>query len=281
MNMHCASRIGWIRSLKGASPHAPEEMTDPAQAGSAASGRAPAGARAAKAEDVRQFRKSDGREDTAMHAASSPSPMIACRSYTRRADTSRRMSPATPGFARKQRRKTVVGAALPFLATALLLVLPGTVGAQVRPAQQELVLSESYVMVDESKSNASYGVKLNTQPTGNVTLEVASSDAGIAILNTVSSGTFTSSITLTFTPNNWSSDQHQVHVKGVNDDVDNLGDSRLAIITHTPSGGGYGTGDVKTVHAWVNEAPRRRRRRYRGTDLDLRSSNASTASTGT
>ena len=40
MNMHCASRLGWIRSLKEASPHAPEELTDPAQAGSATSDRA-------------------------------------------------------------------------------------------------------------------------------------------------------------------------------------------------------------------------------------------------
>ena len=40
MNMHCASRLGWIRSSKEASTHAPEEVTDPAQAGSAASGRA-------------------------------------------------------------------------------------------------------------------------------------------------------------------------------------------------------------------------------------------------
>ena len=39
MNMHCASRLGWIRSSKEASPHAPEELADPAQARSAASGR--------------------------------------------------------------------------------------------------------------------------------------------------------------------------------------------------------------------------------------------------
>ena len=39
MNMHCASRLGWIRSSKEASLHAPEEVTDPAQADSAASGR--------------------------------------------------------------------------------------------------------------------------------------------------------------------------------------------------------------------------------------------------
>ena len=40
MNMHRTSRLGWIRSSKEASTHAPEEVTDPAQAGSAASGRA-------------------------------------------------------------------------------------------------------------------------------------------------------------------------------------------------------------------------------------------------
>ena len=125
----------------------------------------------------------------------------------------------------------------------------------MRPAQQELVLSVSYVMVDESNSIADYGVKLNTQPTGDVTVEVASSDAGIATLDTASNGEFeSSSITLTFKPDDWSTDK-EVHVEGVNDDVDNLGDSRLAIITHTPSGGGYGSGDVKTVHAWVKEAP--------------------------
>ena len=39
MNMHCASGLGWVRSSKEASPHAPEEVTDPAQADSAASGR--------------------------------------------------------------------------------------------------------------------------------------------------------------------------------------------------------------------------------------------------
>ena len=54
MNMHCVSRLGWIRSSKEASPHAPGEVPDPAQAGSATSGRAPAGARAA----LRTFNRS-------------------------------------------------------------------------------------------------------------------------------------------------------------------------------------------------------------------------------
>ena len=45
MNMHGASRLGWIRSLTGASSHAPAEAADSAQVDMAAAlGRAPAGA---------------------------------------------------------------------------------------------------------------------------------------------------------------------------------------------------------------------------------------------
>ena len=45
MNMHCASRLGWIRSSQEASAHASVEVSDPTQAGlTAASGRAPASA---------------------------------------------------------------------------------------------------------------------------------------------------------------------------------------------------------------------------------------------
>ena len=52
MNMHGASRLGWVRSLKEASSHASGEAADPAQADlAAASGRAPAaaGARSSRA----------------------------------------------------------------------------------------------------------------------------------------------------------------------------------------------------------------------------------------
>ena len=45
MNMHRASRLGWIRSLTGASSHAPAKAADTAQADmAAATGRAPAAA---------------------------------------------------------------------------------------------------------------------------------------------------------------------------------------------------------------------------------------------
>ena len=45
MNRHCASRLGWIRSLTGASSHASAEAADPAQVDMAAAlGRVPAGA---------------------------------------------------------------------------------------------------------------------------------------------------------------------------------------------------------------------------------------------
>ena len=203
MNMHCASRLGWIRSSKEASPHAPEELADPAQADSAASGSAPGGARAAASTRIRP-------------------------------------------------RKPRAGAAFCFLAAALLLALPATVGAQVRGA---LVLSESSVAINEEMDGdtAQYTVRLNTQPASEVTVVVATGDEDIAQVST--DNTPTTSVTLTFSTNAtgdnaWGIEQ-TITVTGVNDNVDNPGGSRVVEITHTPSGGGYGTGDAKTVQAWV------------------------------
>ena len=201
MNMHCASRLGWIRSSKAASPHAPEEVTDPAQAGSAASGRAPAGARAAASTRIR-------------------------------------------------RQWPQAGAAFCFLAAALLLALPATVGAQMRGA---LVLSQTSVEIDdEDLGTAPYTVRLNTQPASEVTVVVATGDEDIALVSTEQSGTFTTSVTLTFgpeRPEDWG--VMSVFVRGVDDAVDNPGGSRVVEITHTPSGGNYRTGDAKTLQAWV------------------------------
>ena len=198
MNMHCASRLGWIRSSKEASPHAPEEVTDPAQAGSAASGRASGGAR-----------------------ASAPT--------------------------RIRRRKPRAGAAFCLLAAALLLALPATVGAQVRGA---LVLSAASVTIadEDIDDTATYTVRLNTQPASKVTVVVATGDEDIALFGT--GDTTTTSVTLTFGTDNWD-DTQVVTVRGVNDAVDNPGGSRVVEITNTPSGAGYGTGDAKTVQAWV------------------------------
>ena len=199
MNMYCASRLGWIRSSKEASPHAPEEVTDPAQAGSAASGRAPAGARAAASTRIR-------------------------------------------------RRKPHAGAAFCFLAAALLLALPATVGAQVRGA---LVLSKSSVEINENGVPAQYTVRLNTQPASEVTVVVATGDEDIAQVSTVNTdNTFTTSVTLTFDRDTWKTPL-PVFVQSQDDEVANPGGSRVVEITNTPSGAGYGTGDAKTVQAWV------------------------------
>ena len=74
-----------------------------------------------------------------------------------------------------------------------------------------------------------YYVKLDTEPTGTVAVAVASSNTSVVTVSPES---------LTFTPQNWES-QKPVTVTGVDDRVDNPDDVRKAIVTHTPSGGGY------------------------------------------
>ncbi len=79
--------------------------------------------------------------------------------------------------------------------------------------------------VDEAGSDttADYTVVLDTAPTADVTIAVAS--------DTVTAATV-SSASLTFTPTNWDTAQ-TVTVTGVNDDDDNVGDQRTATVTHT------------------------------------------------
>ena len=79
--------------------------------------------------------------------------------------------------------------------------------------------------VDEAGSDttADYTVVLDTAPTADVTIAVAS--------DTVTAATV-SSASLTFTPTNWDTAQ-TVTVTGVDDDVDNVGDQRTATVTHT------------------------------------------------
>ena len=72
----------------------------------------------------------------------------------------------------------------------------------------------------ETGDTASFGVKLNSQPTANVTLAIASND--------LSEGTVNKS-SLTFTPNNWNQQQN-VTITGVNDTLDD-GNITYSIIT--------------------------------------------------
>ena len=82
---------------------------------------------------------------------------------------------------------------------------------------------------DTIENTNTHYVRLNTKPTGTVTVAVTSSNTSVA---TVSPGS------LTFTPQNWKTGK-PVTVTGVDDRVANPDNVRKAIVTHTPTGGGY------------------------------------------
>ena len=98
-----------------------------------------------------------------------------------------------------------------------------------------LTLSRASLSVAEGGSK-SYTVRLNTQPTADVTVEVARSSGDTDL--TVSAGS-----SLTFTTTNWSSAQ-TVTIAAASDSD---GADGSATITHTPSGGDYGTGEAATL----------------------------------
>ena len=86
--------------------------------------------------------------------------------------------------------------------------------------------------VDEAGGMAFYTVVLDAEPSGNVEIGVSSDMTSAATVNPA---------VLRFTTGNWNLRQ-QVTVTGVNDDVDNAGDGRMALITHTvglSDGAGY------------------------------------------
>jgi hypothetical protein len=84
-----------------------------------------------------------------------------------------------------------------------------------------IVAPTSGLVTTEAGGTASFTVKLNSQPTADVTIDMSSND--------ISEGTLLGPATLTFTAANWSVAQTVV-VKGANDDVDD-GDIAYAIIT--------------------------------------------------
>ncbi len=96
--------------------------------------------------------------------------------------------------------------------------------------------------IPENGGTATYSVILTSEPTGNVTVTPSSNDQSIA----------TVSGTLTFEPENWNTEQY-VTVTGVNDDIDNEGDSRTAIITHTVAGGDYDSVTAENVTVTVTD----------------------------
>ena len=115
-----------------------------------------------------------------------------------------------------------------------------TVSVTVTDDDATVTVSSSSVTVAEAGGRATYTMKLDGQPTGNVTMTVTSS-SGVA---TVSPGL------LTFTPSNWATPQ-TITVTGVDDS--SAGGNRSATITHTASGGGYDDAAVPSVSVTVTD----------------------------
>ena len=90
-----------------------------------------------------------------------------------------------------------------------------------------VTVSTTALTVAEAGGTATYTVKLDTKPTGSVTVTPTSDDESVA----------TASGALTFTTTNYATPQ-TVTVTGVDDDVDNATD-RTATIGHAATGGGY------------------------------------------
>ena len=105
-----------------------------------------------------------------------------------------------------------------------------------------VTLSRQSVTVAEAGGTATYTLVLDSQPTGDVAVTLTSSDTDTA----------TVSGPLTFTPQNWQTEQ-TVTVTGVNDDLDNPGDQRSARIRHAVSGGGYDGVQVADVAVTVSD----------------------------
>jgi len=94
-------------------------------------------------------------------------------------------------------------------------------------------------ILEEEGGTQAYQVRLNSQPTANVTVTPVSGDRTIA----------TVSEALTFTPSNW--DQLQtVMVTAVDDTIDNNPD-RMVTVTHTVAGGNYAGVTVADVTVTV------------------------------
>ncbi len=116
----------------------------------------------------------------------------------------------------------LVGAENLYAQTTPALVLPRRIGGLNEPSDTPSIITSSII------TSRTYTVALETQPTGEVTVAVASNDITIATVSPSS---------LTFTTTNWSTGQ-TVTVTAVDDDVDN-GYQRQTRVTHIPRGGGY------------------------------------------
>ena len=99
--------------------------------------------------------------------------------------------------------------------------------------------------IGENGGTNTFDVGLTTQPVGgNVTLTITSDPPGIVTVDT-DPGTSGNQSTLTFNDMDW--DKGQVTLTGIDDDIDNTGNSRMATITIDPSGADYGSVANSTI----------------------------------
>ena len=116
--------------------------------------------------------------------------------------------------------------------------------------EQAMTVSPASVSVAENGGTDTFTVRLDTKPTGNVTVNVSSDDTDIAAVDT-NTGSMGDQDSLTFTVDTWNTTQ-SVTVRGVNDDIDNAA-NRTATITIDPSGADYGSATDESVTVAVTD----------------------------
>ncbi|MDE2916893.1 MAG: hypothetical protein OXM00_06660 [Paracoccaceae bacterium] len=111
-------------------------------------------------------------------------------------------------------------------ATTITLNDDDTKGVTVTPTSLTLQETDDTSTTESTENVGTYTIKLDTQPTANVVINMTVPAGAPFSINPAS---------LTFTPSGtgiWSTEQ-AVTVTAINDDIDNAGDQRQAVITHT------------------------------------------------
>ena len=111
--------------------------------------------------------------------------------------------------------------------TTLTITDDDTRGISVSPVTLTLEEVDDPLTENISENQKTYKVKLDSKPTGTVTVNLSSGDTKIATISDTS---------LEFTPSDW--DAQTVTVTAVADALDNAGDVRTVQITHTVSAAG-------------------------------------------
>ena len=122
-----------------------------------------------------------------------------------------------------------------------------------KPPPGVTITESASTSVAENSGTDTYEVVLDSPPTDDVTVTVTSGDPGAATVNK-QGGVAGATQTLTFTTSTWATGQ-TITVTGVNDRIDNPGDSRSSTITHTTSStdANYNNLEVRDVTVTVTD----------------------------